>query len=173
MTTAMNISFSGIRTLKLMQIIEALKSGRWTVRELAQEFKCTEQTIARDLQIIKDCGFELKSMTELRYSINPDEAKTEKRNKIIHLVAKEFDTTPQVMRGPVRLRRICEARRVYSYIARTILHDSFPVISISIGKDHKSVIEQVQKMEDHIFLKDEVARKFRKIETELSTKQII
>lgn len=96
-----------------------------------------------------------------------------KRRYILERVCEEFGCTIDDVRSLVRKRNFSNARRVYSYITRTHLKDSFIRIGMELNKDHSSVIEQIQRMEDFIYTKDSVARTLQKIERHLLTKQII
>lgn len=50
---------------RVFRLLDHLSSRRWGVgyRELAAEFDVTERTIRRDLEVLRDAGFELEATT--------------------------------------------------------------------------------------------------------------
>lgn len=96
-----------------------------------------------------------------------------KRKVIMATVALSFGTSIKGIRSASKKAHVSAARRACSYILRHRMKDSLTVIAATLKKDHTAVMEQIQRMEDHLFMKDAVAKKLQKIEQELLTKQII
>jgi chromosomal replication initiation ATPase DnaA len=95
------------------------------------------------------------------------------RTKIMNLVCELFDVTPEQLTGPVRSKLIHHARCVFSYLCRHHAGDTYMRIGMSLNKDHSSVIEQIEYMNNLIFMKHPTAKKMKQIESQLFTKNTL
>ena len=57
------------KLLRLFQIIAVLKSGHWTIRQLADRFDTSERTIYRYLKLLEEVDFLIEKDFENRYFI--------------------------------------------------------------------------------------------------------
>ncbi len=83
-------------------------------------------------------------------------------DKVICLIADNYNITPEDIRGKKRLSKISVPRQIGMYICRTYLKESLPKIGSEFGgKDHTTVMHSVNK------IKREIA-KDKKLEDEIN-----
>lgn len=83
-------------------------------------------------------------------------------DKVICLIADNYNITPEDIRGKKRLSKISVPRQIGMYICRTYLKESLPKIGSEFGgKDHTTVMHSVNK------IKREIA-KDKKLEEEIN-----
>ncbi len=86
-----------------------------------------------------------------------------KIDKVIQIVAKNYNITPEDIKGKKRLSKIAVPRQIGMYICRTYLKESLPKIGSEFGgKDHTTVMHSVDKIKKEITkdknLEDEITK---------------
>lgn len=76
----------------------------------------------------------------------------------------EIDLT--AMLSTSRKRHICDAKKVYAYLVRKHLNDTFETIGNDLGVHYSSVYAMLERMDDYIFTKDRIATVMRLVEEE-------
>ncbi len=74
-------------------------------------------------------------------------------NTIIRVVAENYNLTEAQLKSKVRTSQIAYARQIAMYLARSVLSLPFQTIGKEFGKDHTTVMSNVQKIQDGM-LKD-------------------
>jgi chromosomal replication initiation ATPase DnaA len=95
------------------------------------------------------------------------------RKRIMWMVCESFGCTVEQLRSQARTREVYDARCAYSYLTRHHAGDTYTRIGMELNKDHSAAVLQVERMVQLIFIKDPAAKRMKKIEQELLTKQLI
>lgn len=89
-------------------------------------------------------------------------------NKLIALVAAEWQTTVEALTGKSRTKHIAEPRQVAMYLLRHETNASLPQIGEVLGgRDHTTVMYGIDKIAGEILIKKDVERKVNKIKQQL------
>ena len=94
------------------------------------------------------------------------------REAIMETVCAEFECTWVELKGPSRKQRLSDARAVYAYFCRRLMHDTFERIAAAVDKQHSSVVHGIKRIEGFISVGDNVAAIIARIEKKLLTTQI-
>ena len=86
-----------------------------------------------------------------------------KIDKVIQIVAKNYNITPEDIKGKKRLSKIAVPRQIGMYICRIYLKESLPKIGSEFGgKDHTTVMHSVDKIKRELTkdknLEDEITK---------------
>ena len=74
-----------------------------------------------------------------------------KIDKVIQIVAKKYNITPEDIKGKKRLKKISTPRQIGMYICRVVLEESLPKIGSEFGgKDHTTVMHAVNKIKREV-----------------------
>ena len=88
--------------------------------------------------------------------------------RILELVAKEWQTTVEALRGRDRSQKVAQPRQVAMYLLRKRTNSSLPQIGeILGGRDHSTVMYAIQKIENEIETKTDLRRRVGNVEQQL------
>jgi chromosomal replication initiator protein len=88
--------------------------------------------------------------------------------KLIEIVAREWETSVEALLGRDRSQRIAEPRQVAMYLLRSETNASLPQIGAVLGgRDHTTVMYAIQKITNDIETRDDMKRKVRRIKEQL------
>lgn len=90
-----------------------------------------------------------------------------RRNQILETICRVFHVTPELIRGRGRTNDVFIARCVYSYLVRHYVGDTHEQIASFMNKNQSVVSQQMQRMNDMIFLKEPAAMMMKEIEQEI------
>ena len=66
---------------------------------------------------------------------------------ILQTVCYRMNVSIEDIRGPVRSRKLAEARKVFAYVCRKLTRTPFHLIGKEVNKDHSSIIYGVRTCE--------------------------
>ncbi|MGE5249704.1 MAG: chromosomal replication initiator protein DnaA [Bacteroidota bacterium] len=93
-------------------------------------------------------------------------------NRILELVAKEWQTTVEALLGRDRSQKVAQPRQVAMYLLRKHTGTSLPQIGeILGGRDHSTVMYAIEKIENEIETRTELRRRVGSIEQQLYNPQ--
>jgi chromosomal replication initiator protein len=99
--------------------------------------------------------------------VQDDESKLSD-TKIIATVADYYSLTPSQITGKIRTSQIAMARHIAMYLMRTLLDDPFQKIGKALGgKDHATVMNGVQKVENALKNDPEMQTAIRELTAKL------
>jgi chromosomal replication initiator protein len=88
--------------------------------------------------------------------------------RILELVAKEWQTTVEALRGRDRSQKVAQPRQVAMYLLRKRTNSSLPQIGeILGGRDHSTVMYAIGKIENEIETKTDLRRRVGNVEQQL------
>jgi chromosomal replication initiator protein len=88
--------------------------------------------------------------------------------KLIEIVASEWETSVDALLGRDRSQRIAEPRQVAMYLLRSETNASLPQIGEVLGgRDHTTVMHAIQKITNDILTKDDMKRKVGRVKEQL------
>lgn len=88
--------------------------------------------------------------------------------KVIRLVADEWQTSVEALVGRNRSQKIAEPRQVAMYLLRQETNASLPQIGEALGgRDHTTVMYAIQKISNDILVKKDMERKVNRIKQQL------
>lgn len=90
-----------------------------------------------------------------------------RRDQLAQTICQALRVTIEDLKGRSKAREVYNARCVYSYLARHVMGDTYQVIGRFLNKDHHSVINQIEAMNDMIYTKHASALIMKQIESEL------
>lgn len=86
------------------------------------------------------------------------------RKKLMQLVCAEFSVTPEQLKGRDKRRNYVDARRVFAYLSKRYMTDTFQKIGMELGgRDHSTIMVLLRGLEDFIDIKDPITLKIEKI----------
>ena len=88
--------------------------------------------------------------------------------KLIEIVAREWETSVEALQGRDRSARVAEPRQVAMYLLRSETNASLPQIGAVLGgRDHTTVMYAIQKITTDIETRDDMKRKVRRVKEQL------
>ena len=99
--------------------------------------------------------------------------KRETRERVMKAVCIEFDISEEELRSKRAFRHLVDARTVYAWLCREYLSDTYMRIGKELGgRTHSAVISLVNRMEDFIYVKDNLTHRLKLIEHKILTQSI-
>lgn len=90
---------------------------------------------------------------------------------IINETARFYQTTPDNIKGPSRVKAIANARHVAIYLTRILTNLSTNIIGDYFNRDHATVIASIRKIEKDISTDKDVAATVRDITSNINSRQ--
>jgi len=90
---------------------------------------------------------------------------------IIGETARFYQTTPEDIKGPSRVKNIANARHVTAYMIRNLTNLSLPAIGEFLNRDHATVLASIRKIEKEISTDKEVSATIRDITSNINSRQ--
>ena len=90
--------------------------------------------------------------------------------KIIELVAHEWQTSVEALLGRDRTQKIAEPRQVAMYFMRKETDASLPMIGAVLGgRDHTTVMYAIKKITDEMETRDDLRKRIRNVQLQLNS----
>ena len=90
---------------------------------------------------------------------------------IINETARFYQTTPDDIKGPSRVKNIAIARHITAYLIRNLTNLSLPAIGDFLNRDHATVLASIRKIEKDFSVKPDMSATIRDITSNINSRQ--